>query len=130
MNEVKINCDCDECGVQFQLDSVSIKTTSMNLNEGKCDVVYFVCPSCKKVYLVSVNDSKYYDLKNDLEKQVMRLRKIRGSKNRELAKAIANMIEKKKDRLSHHVNKLKQKYKGRFTFVETDDTTEELKLLP
>lgn len=125
-----VNLVCDGCGKQFKLSSVGIKTSRMDLNEGPCDVVFFNCPSCKRVYLVSVQDARWTELKTDLDKQIKRQAKMYGRKSLQLAKLIGEMISTKKERLGKHVAKLKSKYDGRFTLVQTDNGTEELKLLP
>lgn len=125
-----INIICDSCGKQFKLSSVGIKTSLMDLDEGACDVVFFNCPSCKRVHLVSVQDARWTELKTDLDKQVKRQARMHGRENQQLAKVIAEMIEKKKARLSKHVDNLKRKYDGRFTLVTTENGTEDLRFLP
>lgn len=127
---VEINIICDSCGKQFKLSSVGIKTSLMDLDEGACDVVFFNCPSCKRVHLVSVQDARWTELKTDLDKQVKRQARMHGRDNPQLAKVIAEMIEKKKARLSKHVDNLKRKYDGRFTLVTTENGTEDLRFLP
>ena len=125
-----INIICDSCGKQFKLSSVGIKTSLMYLDEGACDVVFFNCPSCKRVHIVSVKDARWTELKTDLDKQVKRQARMHGRENQQLAKVIAEMIEKKKARLSKHVDNLKRKYDGRFTLVTTENGTEDLRFLP
>lgn len=125
-----INIICDSCGKQFKLSSVGIKTSLIDLDEGACDVVFFNCPSCKIVHLVSVQDARWTELKTDLDKQVKRQARMHGRENTQLAKVIAEMIEKKKARLSKHVDNLKRKYDGRFTLVTTENGTEDLQFLP
>lgn len=125
-----INVICDSCGKQFKLSSVGIKTSLMDLDEGACDVVFFNCPSCKRVHIVSVQDARWTELKTDLDKQVKRQARMHGRENTQLAKVIAEMIEKKKARLSKHVDNLKRKYDGRFTLVTTENGTEDLQFLP
>ena len=125
-----INIICDNCGKQFKLSSVGIRTSRMELDEGPCDVVFFNCPSCKRVYLVSVQDSRWMELKMDLDKQVKRQARMHGRENPQLAKTIGEMVKTKKDRLGKHTEKLRSKYSGRFTLVQTENGTEDLKLLP
>ena len=125
-----INIICDSCEKQFKLSSVGIKTSLMDLDEGACDVVFFNCPSCKRVHLVYVKDARWTELKTDLDKQVKRQARMHGRENTQLAKVIAEMIEKKKARLSKHVDNLKRKYDGRFTLVTTENGTEDLQFLP
>lgn len=124
-----VNIVCSNCGKQFKLSSVGIKTSRMDLDEGQCDVVFFNCPSCKVVYLVSVQDARWTELKTDLDKQIKRQAKMHGRNDLQLAKLIGELISAKKERLGKHVVKLKSKYNGRFTLVQTDNGTEELQLL-
>lgn len=128
MRDIKIVCD--NCGKQFTLSSVGIKTSRMDLDEGACDVVFFNCPSCKAVYVVSVKDAKWIKLKADLDKQVERQARMHGRKDIQFAKYIGELILVKKERLGKHTEKLKQKYDGRFTLVRTESGIEDLKLLP
>lgn len=130
MAELKLTCD--SCGTEYVLDPVDIKGASIVLDEGLCRVLWFSCPepSCKRVYLVAVCDAKWTELKQDLDKQVERQHRMHGRENPQLAKVIAEMIEKKKARLSKHVDGLKRKYDGRFTLVTTENGTEDLQLLP
>ena len=128
MDNVNLVCDC--CGKQFKLSSVGIKTSHMDLDEGPCDVVFFNCPSCNVVYLVSVQDARWTELKTDLDKQIKRQAKMYSRNDLQMAKLIGELISTKKERLGKHVAKLKSKYDGHFTLVRTDDGTEELKMLP
>lgn len=125
-----VNIVCSNCGKQFKLSSVGIKTSHMDLDEGQCDVVFFNCPSCKVVYLVSVQDARWAELKTDLDKQIKRQAKMHSRNDLQMAKLIGELISTKKERLGKHVAKLKSKYDGHFTLVRTDDGTEELKMLP
>lgn len=127
----KIRLSCDSCGIEYLLDSVGIKETYLNLDEGFCKVLWFNCPNkdCKRIYLVSVQDERWMELKSDLDKQIARQRKLHGKQAKELAKVIGDMIVKKKNRLGRYTDKLKQKYDGRFTLVTTENGTEELKLI-
>lgn len=124
------NIVCSNCGKQFKLSSVGIKTSHMDIDEGPCDVVFFNCPSCKAVYLVSVQDARWTELKTDLDKQIKRQAKMYSRNDLQMAKLIGELISTKKERLGKHVAKLKSKYDGHFTLVRTDDGTEELKMLP
>lgn len=123
---------CDSCGTEYVLDPVGIKETSIVLDEGLCRVLWFSCPepSCKRVYLVAVCDVKWTELKQDLDKQVKRQRRMHGRENPQLAKVIAEMVDKKKVRLLKHVDDLKRKYDGRFTLVTTENGTEDIQYLP
>ena len=125
-----VNVVCSNCGKQFKLSSVGIKTSRIDLDEGQCDVVFFNCPSCKVVYLVSVQDARWTELKTDLDKQIKRQAKMYSRNDLQTAKLIGELISTKKERLGKHVAKLKSKYDGHFTLVRTDDGTEELKMLP
>lgn len=125
-----VNIVCSNCGKQFKLSSVGIKTSHIDLDEGQCDVVFFNCPSCNAVYLVSVQDARWMEFKTDLDKQIKRQAKMYSRNDLQMAKLIGELISTKKERLGKHVAKLKSKYDGHFTLVRTDDGTEELKMLP
>lgn len=121
---------CDSCGARFLIDSVAIRVTELDLDEGQCEVAYFACPSCRRVYLVFVKDARYMELKEDMDNHSRRMQKLRGRVSAEEANNLSVMFGRKRDRLSRHVDFLKKKYDGRFTLVETENGTEDLKLLP
>ena len=128
MRDIKVVCD--NCGKQSTLSSVGIKTSHMDLDEGACDVVFFNCPSCKAVHIVSVQDAEWVKLKADLDKQVERQAGMHGRRDIQSAKHVGELVLVKRERLGKHVEKLKQKYDGRFTLVRTESGIEDLKLLP
>lgn len=127
-----IKATCDSCGMEFLVDSAAIRETTLDLDEGLSVVSWFACPNeeCKKVYLVAVMDPRWVELKVDLESQVARVKKLYNKKQQKKAEAVGLLIDKKKDRISKHVEKLKKKYNGRFTLVSTENETEDIRMLP
>lgn len=121
---------CDSCEKEFDLDSVGIISTSINLDEGLCEVDFFYCPSCRRIHLVAVRDARWLELKEDLDNQSARLRRAIKRDAKDLMKTITGMVQVKKDRLGRHTERLKKKYEGRFTLVTTENGTEDLELLP
>lgn len=121
---------CDSCEKKFDLDSVGITSTNIDLDEGLCEVDFFYCPSCRRVYLVAIRDARWLELKEDLDNQSMRLRRAIKRDDKDLSKTITGMVQVKKDRLGRYTERLKKKYEGRFTLVTTENGTEDLKLLP
>ena len=121
---------CDSCEKEFVLDSVGITSTSINLDEGLCEVDFFYCPSCRRIHLVAVRDARWLELKEDLDNQSARLRRAIKRDAKDLMKTITRMVQVKKDRLGRHTDRLKKKYEGRFTLVTTENGTEDLELLP
>lgn len=121
---------CDSCGTEFLLGSVGIKTTSMELDEGLCEVVFFCCPnaSCRRIHLVAIEDTRWKELKQDLDKHLRFVHQRWGIAGAEEAARLNRMTERKHKRLSRHVEYLKRKYDGRFTLVTTENSTEELTL--
>lgn len=112
MNKIK----CDNCEIEFSLNAVKINKTKIVLNNTPVHLVYFVCPKCNKIYRISIQDAKYYDLKKDLEKIKKKIQKNQGSNNLELARQLNDMANKKHKRLSDHVEVVNRMFPGEFIF--------------
>lgn len=123
---------CDKCQSEFLLDAVQVKEGQVILNDTPVILVYFACPKCEKIYRVSIQDARYYDLKEDLEKTKKRIRKNHGSNNVELAERLNNMVIKKHERLKTHVEKVNKMFPGTFTFEVSEKNPKEkvIKYLP
>lgn len=120
---------CDKCEKKFE---VQLQETNIELQNTKVILVFFACPECKKIYRVSIQDARYYDLKEDLEKTKKKIRKNHGSNNIEFARVLDNMVKKKLKRLRDHVDKVNKMFPGTFTFVASENNPKEqiIKYLP
>lgn len=123
---------CDECKHEFSMNTVNIKEDIVRLNGVSVALVYFTCPKCNKIYRISIQDKRYYELKEDLEKTKKRMRKNHGSNNDEMARMLNSMVVKKYERLKAHVDKVNKMFPGTFTFVTSENNQEEkiIKYLP
>lgn len=123
---------CDECKYEFSENAVEINEANIELNNTSVILVYFACPKCDKIYRVSIQDARYYDLKADLEKAKKRMRKNHGSNNDELARMLSNMVSIKAERLKSHVDKVNKMFPGTFTFATSENNPKEkiIKYLP
>lgn len=123
---------CDGCKYEFLLNNIQLKEEKIILNNTPVNLVYFTCPNCEKIHRVSIQDARYYDLKEDLEKTKKRIRKNQGSKNIELAETLNNMVIKKHERLKAHVDKVNKMFPGTFTFEVSENNPKEkvIKYLP
>ena len=123
---------CEECEYEYILDAVNIQKAKIELNNTIVDLVYFTCPKCNKIYRVSIQDARYYDLQKDLEKTKKRIRKNHGSNNGELARVLNNMVNRKLERLKHHVELVNNMFPGTFTFATSENNPKEkvIKYLP
>ena len=79
---------CDECEHEFSMNSVNIQEVTMNLGGQALTLVYFTCPKCNKIYRITLKDERYEELKEDLERTKIRIRKNRGSRNDEMARML------------------------------------------
>ena len=125
MNEKVIKTKCDECEHEFLLNSADIKEQIVELNKTPVMLVYFTCPKCNKIYRVSIQDARYYDLKEDLEKTKKRIRRNCGNANVVLHQMLYNMVTKKHERLKAHVDKVNKMFPGTFTFVASANNPKE-----
>ena len=132
MSQEKAIIVCDECKHEFYLDAVRIHEAIVELNGVPVTLVYFACPKCNKIYRISIQDRRYYELVEDLEKTKKRIRKNHGSNNQEMAKMLNSMVLRKKQRLKEHVDKVNKMFPGTFTFVASENNHKEqtIKYLP
>lgn len=123
---------CDECKQQFLLDAIKLEVAKVELNNVIVDLVYFTCPKCDKIHRVSIQDARYYDLKEDLEKAKKRMRRNHGKNNQEMSRIMYNMVVKKHERLKAHVDKVNEIFTGTFTFEVSENNPKEkiIKYLP
>ena len=132
MSREKAIIVCDECKHEFYLDAVGIHEAIVELNGVPVTLVYFACPKCNKIYRISIQDKRYYELVEDLEKTKKRIRRNLGSNNQEMARMLNSMVFKKKQRLAEYVDKVNKMFPGTFTFVASESNRKEqtIKYLP
>lgn len=109
---------CDECKKEFFLKSVKIKESIVKVNNVPINLVYFMCPKCKKVYPISIQDKRYFELLNDLENVKHKIKKNNGTEDLQKAKVLNEMVFKKLNRLKKHEEKVKKKFSGTFICEE------------
>lgn len=122
---------CNECKFEFSMNAVNIQKSIINIKGVNLLLAYFACPKCNKIYLISIEDEKCVALKEDLERTRNRIRKC-GSKNEEMARMLNSMMMKKNKRLKNHLENLRNKYSGTFTFTASENNHKEyiIKYLP
>lgn len=132
-NQQKSKIVCDECKHELYLDSVEINEAIVEINGVPVTLVYFACPKCDKIYRISIQDKRYYELVEDLEKTKKRIRRSFGKNNIEKAETLNSMVFKKKERLANYVQAVNQMFPGTFTFVASENNNKEnrkIKYLP
>lgn len=132
MSQKMTRVKCDECEHEFILEAVGIHEAIVELNGVPATLVYFACPKCNKIYRISIQDRRYYELVEDLEKTKKRIRRNHGSNNQEMARMLNSMVFKKKQRLEEYVDKVNKMFPGTFTFVTSENNHKEqtIKYLP
>ena len=132
MNQEKAIIVCDECKHEFFLDAVEIHEAIVELNDVPVTLVYFTCPKCNKIYRISIQDRRYYELVEDLDKTKKRIRRNHGSNNQEMARMLNSMVFRKKQRLEEYVDRVNKMFPGTFTFVASENNHKEqtIKYLP
>lgn len=132
MSQKMTRVKCDECEHEFILEAVGIHEAIVELNGVPATLVYFACPKCNKIYRISIQDRRYYELVEDLEKTKKRIRRNHGSNNQEMARMLNSMVFKKKQRLEEYVDKVNKMFPGTFTFVASENNHKEqtIKYLP
>lgn len=129
MSKEKAIIVCDECKHEFYLDAVGIHEAIVELNGVPVTLVYFACPKCNKIYRISIQDRRYYELVEDLEKTKKRIRRNHGSNNVEMARMLNSMVVKKHERLAAYVKKVNETFNGTFTFVASENNQEEKSII-
>lgn len=132
MSQKMTRVKCDECEHEFILEAVGIHEAIVELNGVPVTLVYFACPKCNKIYRISIQDRRYYELVEDIEKTKKRIRRNHGSNNQEMARMLNSMVFKKKQRLEEYVDKVNKMFLGTFTFVASENNHKEqtIKYLP
>lgn len=128
----RISIKCDECNYEFLLSAAEIKQAGVAINDQQFDLIYFVCPKCNKIYRVSINDARYYELKDDLDKIQKRIQNNIGRMDEDFARTLNNMRLIKFNRLKEYSTRLNNKFSGTFTFMASENNQEEqiIKYLP
>lgn len=121
---------CDECNEEFPLKAVKINEAIVWLDGVPAILVYFTCPKCNKIYRVSIQDKRYYELVQDLERAKERIRKNYGSNNEIEAKRLNDLVFKKKQRIANYMKKVNEKFNGTFTFKASENNQKEIIYLP
>lgn len=124
-----IKIKCDECKEEFFLNTVNIDEAIVELNGTLVTLVYFTCPKCNKIYRVSIQDRRYYELKEDLEKSKKKIRKNYGSNDVETMRILNSMIVRKHERLKAHVSKVNKMFQGTFVFEASENNQEKNKIV-
>ncbi len=132
MYEKEIKTKCDECENEFNLNAVNIQKEKIQLNGVTVDLVFFACPECNKIYRVSIQDARYYDLSEDLERARRRMKRNKGSNNEETARMLIKMVQLKHQRLKQYVEAVNAAFPGTFTFVASENNPKDkiIKYLP
>jgi ribosomal protein S8 len=123
---------CDQCEHEFFLKAAEIKEAIVDLNGVSVNLVYFACPKCNKIYRISIQDKRYYELKDDLEKTKKKIRRNNGSYDMEMAKTLHSMVVRKHERLKAHIDAVNKTFPGTFIFVASENNHKEksIKYLP
>ena len=122
---------CDECKHEFFLNAVGINEAIVELNGVPVTLVYFACPKCNKIYRISIQDRRYYEMQEDIEKTKKRIRKYNGRRNMKMSDTLHSMIVKKQERLKAYVELVNKIFSGTFVFVTSENNQEKsIKYLP
>lgn len=118
---------CDVCKKEFLLQSVDIKDLVMDSKSQGLHFVYkyFICPHCKEVYTVSIDDFKSLELEREFLKVKERVEKLR-SKGK-LTEDKVRLLQKKQDRLRKYRQKLIDTYSKVFTEITKQNSDKIIK---
>ena len=87
---------CDECKKELILNEINVQeATAWVNNHTVVNLVYFMCPYCKRIYPISIQDARYFDLLYDLNNTKYKIKKINGTGDLQKAEALNKMVFKK-----------------------------------
>lgn len=124
---------CDECEFEFSMNTINIQEAIVKLNEQEFILAFFTCPKCNKLYRVSLYDTRYFELREDLENTKKRIRRNHGSNNEGMARMLNQMVFKKLERLRNHTDKLNKMFPGTFILEVSENNNNKetsIKYLP
>ena len=107
---------CDKCNHEFVIKEESIMKEKMEVKGLKFDLIYFYCPSCKKIYRASIQERKYYLLVEELDKARKQVRDNFGTLDTTKANKLNKKLKKKSNALKNHVLEMNDKFSGEFAF--------------
>ena len=107
---------CDKCNHEFVIKEESIMKEKMEVKGLKFDLIYFYCPSCKKIYRAYIQDRKYYLLVEELDKARKQVRDNFGTLDTTKANKLNKKLKKKSNALKNHVLEMNDKFSGEFAF--------------
>ena len=108
---------CDKCNHEFFANAVLIKEKNVKIDENKSIILcYFECPKCRTIYKICLKDSRYYELKSEVQKAISRIKSNKGKGSVDMMNSLIVAANIKKQCLANHVKKLDEKYPGVFTY--------------
>ena len=116
---------CDKCKCEFSLNSVDIKKSDVERdgNDQYLKILYFICPQCKTVYPITIEDGRYIALQNDFLNTQHRLRKVikRSGGDEWAVKRLQDMCGVKLRKMDEYQRNLKRIFSGTFTYVTSEN---------
>lgn len=108
---------CDACHYGFVIDESPLQEQPVYINNVRLVVTYFLCPRCRKVYVVAIYDGwcleflEKYRKKMQLVTKYQKKSDIMGAYWRGQASALAKQLQKRMQALQNH-------YTGLFTVID------------
>lgn len=113
---LEANNICDVCDQEFSLKGVGVREEKIEIDGTKFVLVYFACPHCNTIYKISLQDRKYYELVEQLNKIKKQIRNNFGTYNVIKAERLNKKLKKKQKELENHFMMIDSKYQGTFIF--------------
>ena len=101
-----INVQCDKCHKVFQLNPEDIRSSVVMLDSCYTDVHFFVCPNCETPTISGIVDSETTSMTEELNTLKRRYKMYLKQGSKDAALRMIGLIEKKKNKLSEHVDRL------------------------
>lgn len=100
---------CDQCGDPFEISSIEIKTKEVK--GVNYLITYFVCPNCKKQFIISIEDKKLLKKKKNLRCLINELHKMQADEDCDklLIENQMRLIQRKLKECKEYSDRLKNK---------------------
>ena len=114
---------CDDCDFKWNVDEIKVHTQVIKNEKGQeMSIRFFICPECKKVYVVDIMDFKARMLKKKYDKRLSE--NVKAIKARKQTKAHIDRTLKASEEYKKYQRLLKDKYSScLYLRIEGDGTT-------
>lgn len=125
MGNTSIIVECEKCKHQIKVDGDLLVKKEYETNGQLIFLTYFNCPNCNNSHFVQIDNSVSMSLFEEVEKQLIRLAKLKAQ-NKVIPQKQLAKFKKAREHLAHSRNELMKQYTGKL--IHDSDTDSEFEL--